>query len=176
MSATSGEKNSGSMNRRCELSQADFIVKTGIAKSVGLPDGGKFEASCAFEITLDITVLSDKERLPATIKEAYKACLDSVNGQIHAATNVPAAPPEPVKKIEKPPESPGTFGQWLKERLTESGMDTATFVKTVYQHAYKEVPPENWQDAGSKMNADWNGSGGMFKNVLDKAFLDSLGN
>lgn len=154
------------------MSQADFVVKTGIVKSSSLPDGGKFEASCGFEITLDITTLHDPDRLSRTIKEAYKHCLDSVNGQIHAATNKPQAPPVPSTEPLKPPVAPvGTFGGWMKERLVEFPMPTETFIKSIYGHVYKEVSPELWTDAGNRLNTDWQADPAGFKARLDQAVL-----
>lgn len=153
---------------------ADFIVKTGISKTVGLPDYDHFSASCGFEITVDIGALADRDRLSRLIGDAYKHCLDSVDEQIHAATHkAPPAPPVQTAPAVQPLPPADSFGQWMKDKLSDVPMEMATLVGQTYKAIFPAGTETNWQNQGQLLADHWKATPNA-RAVFEQAFYDSI--
>src|SRR5436190_17833352 len=66
-----------------------LTLNVGLSKKVGLPDYGSLGVSCNVEVELDATLLlNDLDGFQQKVKQAYLACHQAVQEELHRQQNV----------------------------------------------------------------------------------------
>ncbi len=66
-----------------------LTLNVGLSKKVGLPDYGSLGVSCNVEVELDATLLlNDLDGFQQRVKQAYGACHQAVQDELHRQQNV----------------------------------------------------------------------------------------
>ena len=66
-----------------------LTLNVGLSKKVGLPDYGSLGVSCHVEVELDATLLlNDLDGFQQRVKQAYGACHQAVQDELHRQQNV----------------------------------------------------------------------------------------
>lgn len=144
----------------------EIVIKVGVARKIGMPDYGSYQASCHMDVPANIAMIGNPEELERLIAQLYKTCVDSVNTELsHVKPVVKSPVPQP--EPEKPKSS--VFGQWLKDKAIAYGLDMATITGLLYREVIpigKSVP---WTEQGKELAGLWNST-----NDAEKVFEDHL--
>lgn len=135
----------------------EIVVKVGIARKIGQPDYGSYQASCHIDCPANIALIGNPDELEALIGQLYKTCVESVNAQLAVAKPAPVVQsPVPQPEPEKPKSS--VFGQWLKDKAIAYGVDMPVLTGLLYNQMVG-VPPSDWTwtDQGKMLAEMWNG-------------------
>lgn len=153
----------------------EIVVKVGIARKIGQPDYGSYQASCHIDCPANIALIGNPDELEALIAQLYTTCVESVNAQLAVAKPAPVVQsPVPQPEPEKPKSS--VFGQWLKDKAIAYGVDMPVLTGLLYKQIIPDGPLVSWTDEGRALANVWNGADDREKFFDDKliAALESL--
>ena len=148
----------------------EIVVKVGIAKKIGMPDYGSYQASCHIDCPANIAMIANPDELEGLIAQLYKTCVESVNTEL---TNVAGSrvvqSPVPKQEAEKPKAS--VFGMWLKDKAIAYGQDMATLTGLLYREVCPRGVAKAWTDQGKELAGIWDNT-----QDKEKSFDDHLVN
>lgn len=162
------DKNSGGMIM-------EIVVKVGIARKIGQPDYGSYQASCHIDCPANIALIGNPDELEALVAQLYATCVESVNAQLAVAKPAPVVQsPVPQPEPEKPKSS--VFGQWLKDKAIAYGVDMPVLTGLLYRQIDPTGTDTAWTDQGKYLATFWGGLDEREKYFDDKlvAALESL--
>jgi hypothetical protein len=133
----------------------EIVVKVGIARKIGQPDYGSYQASCHIDCPANIALIGNPDELEALIAQLYTTCVESVNAQLALAKPAPVVQsPVPQPEPEKPKSS--VFGQWLKGKAIAYGVDMPVLTGLLYRQIIgNEAGPLSWTDQGKELAEVW---------------------
>lgn len=155
----------------------EIVVKVGIAKKIGMPDYGSYQASCYIDCPANIAIIASPDELEGLIAQLYKTCVESVNTEL---TNVAGSrvvqSPVPQQESEKPKAS--VFGLWLKDKAIAYGQTMNVITDLLYREFCPNGVAKAWTDQGKELAGIWDNTKdreSVFDNRLTTAFhnLDS---
>lgn len=148
----------------------EIVVKVGIARKIGQPDYGSYQASCHIDCPANIALIGNPDELEALIGQLYKTCVESVNAQLAVAKPAPVVQsPVPQPEPEKPKSS--VFGQWLKDKAIAYGVDMPVLTGVLCDRMMGADIGGDWTDKGRKLAEMWNSS---TRDDKEKLFDDHL--
>jgi hypothetical protein len=135
----------------------EIVVKVGIARKIGQPDYGSYQASCHIDCPANIALIGNPDELEALIAQLYRTCVESVNAQLAVAKPAPVVQsPVPQPEPEKPKSS--VFGQWLKDKAIAYGVDMPVLTGLLYRQIIgNEAGSLSWTDQGKTLAEMWKG-------------------
>ncbi len=150
----------------------EIVVKVGIAKKIGMPNYGSYQASCYIDCPANIAMTANPDELEAHIAQLYRTCVDAVNAELENVAGsrvVKSQVPQP--EAEKPKAS--VFGLWLKDKAIAYGLDMAALTGLLYREVCPNGVAKAWTDQGKELAGIWDNTDDRetaFDAKLTKAF------
>lgn len=132
----------------------EIVVKVGIAKKIGMPNYGSYQASCYIDCPANIAMIANPDELEAHIAQLYRTCVDAVNAELENVAGsrvVKSQVPQP--EAEKPKAS--VFGLWLKDKAIAYGLDMAALTGLLYREVCPNGVAKAWTDQGKELSGIW---------------------
>ena len=146
----------------------EIVVKVGIARKIGQPNYGSYQASCHIDCPANIALIGNPDELEALIGQLYKTCVESVNAEL-ATVKAPAVVQSQVPQSEPEKPKSSVFGQWLKDKAIAYGVDMPKLTGLLYEQIIGGRAEGSWTDQGKILAEFWNG-----RDDREKFFDDAL--
>ncbi len=151
----------------------EIVVKVGIARKIGQPDYGSYQASCHIDCPANIALIGNPDELEALIAQLYTTCVESVNAQLAVAKPAPVVQsPVPQSEPEKPKSS--VFGQWLKDKAIAYGVDMPVLTGLLYKQVTPNGSLSIWTDQGKFLAEMWSDLNDKREEIFEEFLTSAL--
>jgi hypothetical protein len=151
----------------------EIVVKVGIARKIGQPDYGSYQASCHIDCPANIALIGNPDELEALIAQLYTTCVESVNAELGIASKIAVVQsPVPQPEPEKPKSS--VFGQWLKDKAIAYGVDMPVLTGLLYKQITPNGSLSVWTDQGKFLAEMWSDLNDKREEIFEEFLTSAL--